>query len=109
MPVMICTRFKLSAFIALLTLAAGSAHAADYAPPPQCYDAALIASGRAPYGAIPCYTPAPVVEEFSSWYLRGDIGISNQQVKKLTNPIAQPPMTSSSYGFDSAGTFGLGI
>jgi opacity protein-like surface antigen len=107
---MMCTRLKLSFLIAMIPLAAGAARAADYAPPPQCYDAGFIASGRAPYGAVPCYVPPPpVVEEFSSWYLRGDIGFSNQQVKRLTNPIATPPMIASSYGFDAAPTFGLGI
>lgn len=105
---MTSARLRISILVAAASFAAGAAHAADYAPP-QCYDPALIASGRAPYGAVPCYVPPPVVEEFSSWYLRGDIGFSNQQVKSLTNPTAAPPMVSSSYGFDAAPTFGLGI
>ena len=107
---MICKRLKFSILLAAASLATGAAHAADYAPPPQCYDAALIASGRAPYGAIPCYTPPPiVVEEFSSWYLRGDIGFSNQRVKSLSNSDATSSITSSSYGFDAAPTIGLGV
>lgn len=109
---MACRRLKLPILIATALLGAGVAQAADYAPPPQCYDAALIASGRAPYGAIPCYTPPPVViEEFSSWYLRGDIGISNQRVKSLDNVLSVPGTfsTPNGYGFDSAGIFGIGV
>jgi opacity protein-like surface antigen len=106
---MMCARLKFLILTAVAALATGSAQAADYSQP--CYDAGLIASGRAPYGAVPCYVPPPppVVEEFSSWYLRGDIGFSNQQVKRLTNTSPQPPMISSSYGFDAAPTIGLGI
>jgi opacity protein-like surface antigen len=107
---MMCARLKLSILVAMVSLTAGTARGADYAPPPQCYDAGLVASGRAPYGAIPCYVPPPVVvEEFSGWYLRGDIGFSNQSVKRLTNPTATPPMIASNYGFDAAPTFGLGV
>ncbi|MDO9414470.1 MAG: porin family protein [Pseudolabrys sp.] len=104
------TRLNSAIVVATLALTAGAAQAADYPQPQPCYDAALIASGRAPYGAIPCYTPAPVVvEEFSSWYLRGDIGFSNQKVNKLTNPTSAPPILSSNFGFDAAPTLGLGI
>ena len=107
---MTCKRLKLSFLIAMLPLAVGTAQGADYPQPQPCYDAALIASGRAPYGAVPCYTPPPVVvEEFSSWYLRGDIGFSNQKVNKLTNPAATSSIVQSSYGFDAAPTIGLGI
>jgi opacity protein-like surface antigen len=47
------------------TLLCSAAFAADMAiaPPPQMY--------------------APVVEDFGGWYLRGDIGFSNQSIKKL--------------------------
>jgi hypothetical protein len=34
----------------------------------------------------PMYVPPPV-EDFGGWYLRGDIGFSNQQVKKLDNAL----------------------
>src|SRR5665647_1314407 len=44
----------------------------------------------------PMYSPAPVVEEFGGWYLRGDIGFSNQQVKNVrnTNDALYAPLTS---------------
>ncbi len=101
-----------SAAVALALMScAGVANAADYSPPQPCYDAAVIASGRAPPGAVPCYVPPPpvVVDEFSGWYLRGDIGMSNQQVKGLSNPAASTPILSSSYGFDAAPILGLGV
>lgn len=102
-------RLKFFVGVAIASLAATAAQAADYTPLP-CYDAAVIASGRAPPGAVPCYTPPPpvVVEEFSGWYLRGDIGMSNQQVKSLDNSAGLAPIESS-YGFDSAPIFGIGF
>jgi opacity protein-like surface antigen len=54
--------------------------------------------------------PMPVVEEFGGWYLRGDIGISSQRVKRLESPApgfdTAPVVTK---GFDSAGIYDLGI
>ena len=85
---MFSARLTISIWAAAL-FAASAAHAADY---PQ-----------------PVYVPAPVIEEYSNWYLRGDIGFSNQQVKNLSNPAASLPLVSSSYGFDAAPTIGLGI
>jgi opacity protein-like surface antigen len=34
----------------------------------------------------PMYVPPPV-EDFGGWYLRGDIGFSNQRVKRLNNAL----------------------
>ena len=36
--------------------------------------------------APPPYAP-PVVEDFGGWYLRGDIGFSNQRVDRLNNVL----------------------
>jgi opacity protein-like surface antigen len=58
----------------------------------------------------PMYVPPPV-EDFGGWYLRGDIGFSNQQVKSLDNALYYTPGTSvqnTGLGFDTAGIFGLG-
>ena len=55
---------------------------------------------------------APPIEEYvaSGWYLRGDIGITNQRLKKLdSNPAQQFPTTDHGLGFDSSGLFGLGV
>src|ERR1700680_3237611 len=56
----------------------------------------------------PMYGP-PVVEDFGGWYLRGDIGFSNQSVKKL-DWFSYPTLLSlnQNTGFDTAGIFGLG-
>jgi opacity protein-like surface antigen len=62
---------------------------AMYAPPPQ-----------------PCC-------DFGGWYLRGDIGFSNQQVKdmKLNNPAAYSGLSSfeQTTNFDAAPTFQVGV
>ena len=49
------------------------------------------------------YAPAAVVEDFGGWYLRGDIGFSNQRVERLTN-VLDIGNTSSEQrlGFSSA-------
>jgi opacity protein-like surface antigen len=106
---MLSARLRISILIATASLTAGAAQAADYSPP-QCYDAAFIASGRAPYGAVPCYVPPPVIEEFSSWYLRGDIGFTNQSVRDVTNiQDASNSVQNKGMGFDASPLFGLGI
>ena len=58
----------------------------------------------------PMYAPAPVVEDFGGWYLRGDIGFSNQRVDRLNNAL-DATLTSSvqTNNFDTAGIFGLGV
>ena len=57
----------------------------------------------------PPYMPPPV-HDFGGWYLRGDIGISNQQVKRLDNALDSTLFTQDQrLNFDSAGIFGLGV
>ena len=57
----------------------------------------------------PLYVPPPV-EDFGGWYLRGDIGFSNQRVKRLNNALdAANTSSSQRLGFNSAGIFGLGV
>ena len=61
-------------------------------------------------GLPPVYLP-PIEESAGGWYLRGDIGMSNQGVKKLYNALYE---TASSVNtvqkdFDSAPLFGVGI
>jgi opacity protein-like surface antigen len=57
----------------------------------------------------PAYAP-PVVEDFGGWYLRGDIGFSNQRVDRLNN-ADDARLTSSvqNNSFNTAGIFGLGV
>ncbi|MEW6768217.1 MAG: outer membrane beta-barrel protein [Pseudomonadota bacterium] len=60
----------------------------------------------------PLYVPPPCCEDFGGWYLRGDIGMSNQSVKSLYNILNNAPGTRVNpifYDFDSAMTFGGGV
>ena len=62
----------------------------------------------------PLYSPPPppCCDDFGGWYLRGDIGFINQQVKSLDNALYHTPGTSvanTGLGFDTAGIFGLGV
>jgi len=56
------------------------------------------------------YAPPPV-EDFGGWYLRGDIGMTNQSVKRLDSNTAVlfPQTTNVGLGFDSSPLFGLGV
>src|SRR3954466_9854116 len=75
-------------FVALL---ATGAIAADMPQPPPIY--------------------IPQIEEVASgWYLRGDIGMSNQRVKSLCNVLYNTAsVTTVHKDFDSRMTFGLGV
>ena len=83
---MSCTRLWISSLAAFWVISAGAAQAADLAlPPPQ-----------------PCC---------NNWYLRGDIGFSNQQLGSLYNDnyTGYGSVTNVDKGFDSAPFFGFGI
>jgi len=57
----------------------------------------------------PLYQSPPVVKEFAGWYLRGNIGMSNQSVKSLDNVVAPgTTVTTTFLDFDAAPFFGLG-
>ncbi|ALK10804.1 outer membrane protein [Blastochloris viridis] len=61
---------------------------------------------------MPLLERVPVIEEFSGWYLRGDIGMTNQQLDRYHNILSD---TAPQYevlnkgSFDSGWLFGLGI
>ncbi len=60
--------------------------------------------------ASPPMYAAPVIEDFGGWYLRGDIGFSNQRVDRLNNALDANNTTSDQHlGFNTAGIFGLGV
>src|SRR5215831_15632182 len=73
--------------------------------------AASIISTAAFAADMPIMQPAygPPVVDFGGWYLRGDIGFSNQQVSRLNN-VLDATTTSSiqNLSFNTAGIFGLG-
>lgn len=53
--------------------------------------------------------PPPMVEEFSGgWYLRGDIGMTNQRVKNFYDPSV-PDVTVVDKNFEAGMLFGLGV
>ncbi len=61
-----------------------------------------------PIAPPPAYAP-PVIEDFGGWYLRGDIGFSNQRVDRLNNALDAGNLTSvQKNSFNTAGIFGLG-
>jgi len=87
-----------------LTLAATVANAADVPmpiPQPICV----------PRAQAHLWPGVPLcAEEFSGWYLRGDIGITNQRMKKLENLLLDTAdrVKTVNSDFDSSTLFGLG-
>lgn len=65
-----------------------------------------------PIAPPPMYAPPPPAE-FSGWYLRGDIGFSNQRVDNIrkNDPVAYSQINSlnENTSFDAAGIFGVGV
>jgi opacity protein-like surface antigen len=57
----------------------------------------------------PVYKAAPVVIETGGWYLRGDIGFSNQKVDELTSPAYTSAVTVLKKEVDAAPFGGLGV
>ncbi len=57
---------------------------------------------------VPVLAPVPVVIG-TGWYLRGDIGFSNQSVDQLDNVLFTPDVTVLDKGFDGAPFFGVGV
>jgi opacity protein-like surface antigen len=63
-----------------------------------------------PIAPPPMYAPPPA--DFGGWYLRGDIGFSNQRVKNVidTNPLAYNNVAVSQTGsFGAAGIYDVGV
>jgi opacity protein-like surface antigen len=81
----------------------------------------LVAAGAASllssmaFAADLAIAPPPMsyapIEEFGGWYLRGDIGMTNQRVQKLNSNTAVlfPANTDVGLGFDSSPLFDLGV
>lgn len=64
-----------------------------------------------PIAMPPAYAP-PAPPEFGGWYLRGDIGFSNQSVGNVANTNSASynnVAVSQTSNFDSAGIFGGGV
>jgi opacity protein-like surface antigen len=57
----------------------------------------------------PMYAPPPPAD-FGGWYLRGDIGMTNQHIKSLNNPDPNAALfTAVGIGFDSSTLFDVGV
>jgi opacity protein-like surface antigen len=55
------------------------------------------------------YAPPPPAD-FGGWYLRGDVGMTNQRAKNIDSATAQQfPTTTNGLGFDSSPLFDLGV
>jgi opacity protein-like surface antigen len=93
---MVRARLTISTLAMAALLVAGTAQAADYSQPPQ---------------PPPIYVqPPPVIEEFSSWYLRGDVGIGINNTYKV-DYLPAPGNAGNGFAFDknsNADTFFLG-
>jgi opacity protein-like surface antigen len=65
-----------------------------------------------PIAPPPAYAPPPV-EDFGGWYLRGDIGFSNQSVNNVrhSDPARYQGLSSfnQTSAFDTAGTYQIGV
>jgi opacity protein-like surface antigen len=71
-----------------------------------------VAAAQAADLGVP-FVPAPV-QEFSGWYLRGNLGMTNQQVKSLSlvplpAAFAGDTITTPFLSFDSSPLFGFGV
>lgn len=55
----------------------------------------------------PMYAPPAPPADFGGWYLRGDVGMTNQSAKRIESSIAYPT-TTEGLGFDSSPLFDLG-
>jgi len=102
-----CARIAVIAAAAML--AATAAKAAEppvYQPPPPVPQPICV-----PRAQAYLYPGVPICleEEFGGWYLRGDIGITNQRVDKLENALLPSSARTVNLDFDSAGLFGLGV
>ncbi|MBY0532564.1 MAG: outer membrane beta-barrel protein [Xanthobacteraceae bacterium] len=101
-------RIAALAAVAAVAFTAGSARAADYPCQPQYPGGPLPPHCMTPPPPPP---PPPVIEEFGGWYIRGDIGMTNQALGELFN--ANYPSTANlivrDKNFESGMLWGLGV
>jgi opacity protein-like surface antigen len=56
------------------------------------------------------YAPPAPPADFGGWYLRGDVGMTNQSAKRIDSATAQAfPTQTVGLGFDSSPLFDLGV
>jgi opacity protein-like surface antigen len=96
--------------LALLATVANAAEPPVYQPPPP--PPPVLQPVCVPRAQSYMWPGIPICaeEEFATWYLRGDIGMTNQKVKKLDNFLyAGNSINSIGLEFDSSMLFGLGV
>jgi opacity protein-like surface antigen len=72
--------------------------------------AARAAESSQPPPVVQIQRPQLIETIASAWYLRGDIGMTNQQVGTLSNALySGNSITSMGLGFDSSQFFGIGL
>jgi opacity protein-like surface antigen len=128
-------RIAAFAAVAAVAFSASGALAADYSPPPiptvqPCPPPHMQGYGQPvpphcmtqcpppnAYGPPPpphCMAPPPppmYVEEFGGWYIRGDIGMTNQAVHQLDNALysSATGLRIIDQNFEAGMLFGLGV
>jgi opacity protein-like surface antigen len=73
---------------------------------------AVLATGHARAADMPpLLAPPPMIEEYGGWYLRGDIGMTNQQVGSLYNVLFDTTVNLNivDKNFEAGMLFGLGV
>jgi opacity protein-like surface antigen len=60
---------------------------------------------------MPALLPPPMIEEYGGWYLRGDIGMTNQQLRRLDNVAfaTTANLVVHDKNFEAGMLFGLGV
>src|SRR5687768_13380845 len=105
-------RVWLIAGAAVLTAsAANTAEPPQYMPPPPPPPPPMLQPICVPRNQAHLWPGVPICAEevFSTWYLRGDIGITNQKVERLENILLPKNAHIPNMEFDSSSLFGLGF
>jgi opacity protein-like surface antigen len=115
-------RIAVLAAVAASAITSGAANAADYPCQPQYPGGPLpphcACQPQYPGGPVPpqCLTPPPpppppVIEEFGGWYIRGDIGMTNQAVANLDNALyaTATGLRIIDKNFEAGTLFGVGV
>jgi opacity protein-like surface antigen len=100
-------RIAALAAVAASAITSGAANAADYScPPPSPYG-----PPPPPHCVAPPPPPPPVIEEFGGWYIRGDIGMTNQAVTELDNALyaTATGLRIIDQNFEAGMLFGVGV
>lgn len=101
-------RIAALAAVAAVTITSTAASAADVPCQPQYPNGPLPPECVTPPPPPP---PPPVIEEWGGWYIRGDIGMTNQSVTTLDNALyaTATGLRIVDMNFESGNLFGIGV